>query len=441
MLIFMRCFFIRRRFEKKDCASKLTALWKFEKLNRKENNMFFEETFRWYGPEDPVSLAYIRQAGATGVVNALHSLAPGIVWTEDAIRERCRIIEDAGLTWSVIESLPVHEDIKTGAPSAAQLIENYKTSIRNLGKVENGPRVITYNFMPVLDWIRTDLHHKLPDGSETLFYDQKQFAAFEVFILQRKGAENDYTPELLRKAEEYYKGLSKAEIDDLTSTLIDNFPGFKGVKLDDIRAMLGKYEGFTRERLEENLHNFLSAVVPVAEENGCYMVIHPDDPPRSILGLPRIFSNIKDVRRLLKDVDSPANGVCFCSGSFSASKDNDVVAMFKECADRVHFMHMRSTQHEGDGNFFEANHLEGRVDMYELMKALCDEQVRRKKAGRKDWRIPVRPDHGHRMMDDLEKPDSPNPGYTCLGRMRGLAELRGLELGVMRAFHPEQLEK
>ena len=205
--------------------------------------------------------------------------------------------------------------------------------------------------------------------------------------------------------------------------------------------MLAKYEGFTRERLEENLHNFLSAVVPVAEENNCCMVIHPDDPPRSILGLPRIFSNIRDVRRLLRDVDSPANGICFCSGSFSASKDNDVVAMFKECADRVHFMHMRSTQHEGDGNFFEANHLEGRVDMYELMKALCDEQVRRKKAGRADWRIPVRPDHGHRMMDDLEKPDAPNPGYTCLGRMRGLAELRGLELGVMRAFHPDELKK
>lgn len=230
----MRCFFLCRRFEKKGCASKLTALWKFEKLNRKENNMFFEEIIQvvWTGRS---GFSCIHPPGGrNGCRERAASLAPGIVWTEDAIRERCRIIEDAGLTWSVIESLPVHEDIKTGAPSAAQLIENYKTSIRNLGKVENGPRVITYNFMPVLDWIRTDLHHKLPDGSETLYYDQKQFAAFEVFILQRKGAENDYTPELLRKAEEYYKGLSKAEIDDLTSTLIDNFPGFKGVKLDDI---------------------------------------------------------------------------------------------------------------------------------------------------------------------------------------------------------------
>ena len=403
--------------------------------------MFMEPTFRWYGPKDPVPLSYIRQAGATGVVTSLHEIAYGEVWPVEAIRERCRVVEAAGLTWSVIESLPVHEDIKLGASSTAKLLENYKQSIRNLGAVPNAPRVITYNFMPVLDWIRTDLHHRLPDGATTLYFDQTQFAAFEMFILKRAGAENDYTPAQRERAEAYFRKLSAGEADNLCRSIIDNFPGFKGVTIEDVRRMLARYDGVSREKLEENLHRFLREVTPVAEEAGCRLVIHPDDPPRSILGLPRIFSNLADVRRLLSAVDSPANGVCFCAGSFSAGKENDVVEMFRACAPRVGFLHLRSTQHEGDGNFYEAGHLGGRVDMYELVKAVCEEQIRRRSEGRSDWRIPMRPDHGHDIMDDLEKPSCPNPGYHALGRMRGLAELRGLELGVMRSCFPEELKR
>ena len=397
--------------------------------------MFMEPTFRWYGPEDPVPLKFIPQTGATGIVTSLHYIPYGVVWTQDAIRERRQLIEDAGMTWSVVESLPVHERIKTDPQHAQRLIECYKISIRNLGKV--GPRIITYNFMPVLDWIRTDLHHPLPDGSTTLYFDQLEFAVFELFILQRKGAENDYTPDVIQAAHDKYAAMTEHERFVLRRSIIDNFPGFKGVTLEDVRDMLAKYEGFTRERLTENLHYFLSQVVPVAEECGCQLVIHPDDPPRSILGLPRIFSTIDDIRNLLAMVDSPANGVCFCAGSFSARPDNDVVAMFKACAPRVGFLHLRSTQLD-HGNFYEAPHLNGRVDMYELVKAVCEEQLRRRAEGRADWRIPFRPDHGADIMDDLLKPPCPNPGYGGLGRMRGLAELRGLEMGIMRSLRPEE---
>ncbi len=398
--------------------------------------MLFEETFRWYGPNDPVPLSHIRQAGATGVVTSLHQIPYGEVWSKEAIAERMKIVSDAGLTWSVIESLPVHEDIKTGAPTREKYFENYRQSIRNLAAV-NGPRIITYNFMPVLDWVRTDLHHRLPDGATTLYFSKITFAAFELFILQRPGAENDYDSATVAEAKAYFDSLSTAERESLTRGIIDNFPGFKGVTLEDIRAMLARYAGFTREQLEDNLRAFLNAVVPTAEECGCRLVIHPDDPPRSILGLPRIFSNKEDVAKLLKMVDSPANGVCFCAGSFSAGPQNDLVEMFKACAPRVGFLHLRSTKIEPNGDFYEAGHLGGRVDMYELVKALCAEQIRRKREGRADWRLPIRPDHGHDIMDDLGKPSNPNPGYHALGRMRGLAELRGLERGIMRSCFPE----
>ena len=401
--------------------------------------MLMQESFRWYGPNDQVPLSYIRQTGAKGVVSSLHHIPYGEVWTEEEILSYKKKIEDAGLIWNVVESLPVHEDIKVRSGRYLEYIENYKISLRNLGKC--GVRVITYNFMPVLDWVRTDLHYKLPDGSEALFYNQKQFAAFEIFILQREGAEADYTPETVAKAKAYYDSMSAAERDALTRGIIDNFPGFKGVTLEDVRSMLARYKTMTREDLEANLRYFLSEVVPVAEEAGCIMVIHPDDPPRSILGLPRIFSNIDDVRNLLAMQDSPANGICFCSGSFSGRRDNNIVEMFKACAPRVGFLHMRSTQHDDEGNFFEANHLEGCVDMFELMKAVCEEQLRRKAEGRADWQIPMRPDHGHVMMDDLEKPACANPGYTAIGRMKGLAELRGLEFGVLKAYHPEILKE
>ena len=396
--------------------------------------MFMEPTFRWYGPEDPVPLKFIPQTGATGIVTSLHYIPYGILWTQDAINERKRMVEQAGMTWSVVESLPVHEDIKTASGSYKRYLELYKQSIRHLGQC--GVKTITYNFMPVLDWIRTDLHHKLPDGSEVLYFNQVEFAVFELFILCRKGAENDYSAETIAKAQEMYRSMSDHQRFVLTRSIIDNFPGFKGVTLENVRSMLAKYEDFSSDRLRENLAAFLTEVVPVAEEWGCRMVIHPDDPPRSILGLPRIFSNLEDIKSLLAVSDSPANGICFCSGSFSAREDNDVVEMFKACAHRVGFLHLRSTQVQ-NGDFFEAPHLEGRVDMYELVKAVCEEQLRRKAEGREDWRIPFRPDHGADIMDDLLKQPNPNPGYGGLGRMRGLSAIRGLEMGIMRSLHPE----
>ena len=397
--------------------------------------MFMEPSFRWYGPEDPVALNFIPQTGATGVVTSLHYIPYGVLWSCEAILERKRLIEEAGMTWSVVESLPVHEDIKNATGSCKRYVDIYKQSIRNLGKC--GVKTITYNFMPVLDWVRTDLHHQLPDGSKVLYFNQVEFAVFELFILQRKGAEKDYTPEILAKAEKMFQGMDEHQRFVLRRSIIDNFPGFKGVTLEDVRAMLSKYENFSAERLRENLAAFLTEVVPVAEEWGCRLVIHPDDPPRSILGLPRIFSNMDDIRSLLAISSSPANGICFCAGSFSAREDNNVVEMFKSCADHVGFLHLRSTQVLPNGDFYEAPHLEGRVDMYELVKAVCEEQLRRKAEGREDWRIPFRPDHGADIMDDLAKQPNPNPGYGGLGRMRGLAALRGLEMGIMRSLHPE----
>ena len=396
--------------------------------------MFMEPSFRWYGENDPVPLKFIRQTGATGVVTSLHYIPYGELWTKEAIIERQKMVADAGLTWNVVESLPIHEDIKSASGSYKRYLENYKLSLRNLG--ECGIKTITYNFMPVLDWIRTDLFHELPDGSKVLYFNQVEFAVFELFILQRQGAEKDYSVETIAKAEEMFRKMSEEARQDLTRSIIDNFPGFKGVTLEDVRSMLAKYVDFPAERLRENLAMFLNEVLPVAEECGCRMVIHPDDPPRSILGLPRIFSNINDIKSLLSISNSPANGICFCAGSFSAREDNDVVEMFKSCADHVGFLHLRSTQ-VNNGDFYEAPHLEGRVDMFELVKAVCEEQLRRQAEGRSDWRIPFRPDHGADIMDDLQKSPNPNPGYGGLGRMRGLAAIRGLELGIMRALHPE----
>ena len=397
--------------------------------------MFMQESFRWYGPNDQVPLSFIRQAGAEGIVSSLHHIPYGEVWTVEEIEKHKKLIADAGMVWNVVESLPVHEDIKVGGGKCEEYIENYKLSLRNLGKC--GVKVITYNFMPVLDWVRTDLRYKLPDGSEALYFNQAQFAAFEIFILKRKGAETDYPAEKVKEAEEFFKSLSPEQVQEFTVSIIDNFPGFKGVTLDDVRSMLQRYETLSREKLEQNLTHFLSEVCPVAEEAGCIMTIHPDDPPYPILGLPRIFGNQEDITRLLTSVPSKANGICFCAGSFSGSLKNDIVSMFKSCADRVGFIHLRSTQHDGKGNFFEANHLEGCVNMPELVTEIIKEQIRRKEAGREDWRIPFRPDHGHTMLDDLAKPLSANPGYSAIGRLKGLAELRGLERGILYSAFPE----
>lgn len=394
--------------------------------------MFMEPTMRWYGPEDQVPLSFIRQAGCTGVVTSLHQIPYGEKWSEEAIRERQMTVDKAGMTWSVVESLPVHEDIKLRRGNYREYLDNYKDSLRNLGKC--GIKVVTYNFMPVLDWVRTDLHYRLPDGSEALYFNCKEFAAFELFILERAGAESDYKPEEIARAKEFFDGLSLSQRNALSENIINNFPGFKGVSLNDIRAMLAGYKDITEPVLRENLRLFLEEITPVCEEYGIVMTIHPDDPPRSILGLPRIFSILSDIKWLLSVNTSRANGVCFCSGSFSGRLDNDILAMFDACADRVGFLHLRSTEHLANGDFFEANHLEGVVDMYALVKRIIEEQLRRQVNNRSDWKIPFRPDHGHVMLDDLAKPPVANPGYSAIGRLKGLAELRGLELGIMRSI-------
>lgn len=394
------------------------------------SNLFLlEESFRWFGPADPVPLAFIRQAGATAVFTSLHQIPYGDVWSREAIRERKEMIEEAGLRWTAVESVPVHEDIKTGRGDLPRLFKNYTDTLRNLAA--EGIFTVIYNFMPVLDWVRTDMHWVLPDGSECMHYDPVRFAAFEIHALKRPGAEADYTPLQLEQAAIWWASLDDAARDAFVKTIIDVFPGVKwALSLDDIRAMLAKYDGMGADGLRENLATFLKAVIPVAEEVGIRMAIHPDDPPFSVLGLPRIVSTASDVESIFRMVDSPANGLCFCTGSFSARSDNDLPGMVKNFASRIHAVHLRSTQLLPDGSFYEADHLAGSVDMPAVVRNFLDEQDRRRTQGRADWQLPLRPDHGHTMMDDLPKPPGITPGYSCIGRMRGLSELRGLMHGL-----------
>ncbi|NQX01969.1 mannonate dehydratase [bacterium] len=396
-----------------------------------------EEGFRWFGPADPVPLSFIRQAGANAVFTSLHQIPYGEVWSCEAIRERKQMIEDAGLRWTAVESVPVHEDIKTGRGDLQRLFENYNNSLRNLAA--EGIFTVIYNFMPVLDWVRTDMRWVLPDGSESLHYDPVRFAAFEIFALNRPGAEADYSPQQLEQAAAWWASLDEPARDGFVRTITDVFPGVKwALSLDDVRAMLAKYDGVGADRLRENLARFLQAVIPVAEEVGVRMAIHPDDPPFSVLGLPRIVSQASDIQAIFDMADSPANGLCFCTGSFSARADNDLPEMVRKFAPRIHATHLRSTQRLPDGSFYEADHLAGSVDMPAVVRCLLDEQDRRRAEGRADWQITLRPDHGHTMMDDLPKPAGITPGYSCIGRMRGLAELRGLMLGLRsmeRALH------
>lgn len=394
------------------------------------SNLFLlEESFRWFGPADPVPLAFIRQAGATAVFTSLHQIPYGDVWSREAIRERKEMIEEAGLRWTAVESVPVHEDIKTGRGDLPRLFKNYTDTLRNLAA--EGIFTVIYNFMPVLDWVRTDMHWVLPDGSECMHYDPVRFAAFEIHALKRPGAEADYTPLQLEQAAIWWASLDDAARDAFVKTIIDVFPGVKwALSLDDIRAMLAKYDGMGADGLRENLATFLKAVIPVAEEVGIRMAIHPDDPPFSVLGLPRIVSTASDVESIFRMVDSPANGLCFCTGSFSARSDNDLPGMVKNFAPRIHAVHLRSTQLLPDGSFYEADHLAGSVDMPAVVRNFLDEQDRRRTQGRADWQLPLRPDHGHTMMDDLPKPPGITPGYSCIGRMRGLSELRGLMHGL-----------
>ena len=378
---------------------------------------------RWFGPNDPVSLSDIRQAGCTGVVTALHQIPYGEIWPVDEIKKRRDLVEAAGMTWTVIESLPVHDDIKRQTGNWRQYLDNYKQSLRNVAAC--GLKVVTYNFMPVLDWLRTNPVFELPDGSRALRFEKSAFIAFDLYLLKRPNAERDYTRGEIRIAETHFVAMSNTDKESLFRNILLGLPGVdEAFTAAQVLEALRSYAHIDTSTLKKHLFDFLQAVVPVAAELGLKMAIHPDDPPYPVLGLPRVVSTEPDLRELLAAVPLPANGLCFCTGSLGARRDNDVLGMFKQFGPRVHFLHLRNTKSDDEGNFFEADHLDGDTNL----AAIVEETLRLMQ--RSGTSIPMRPDHGHQMLDDLNK--KTYPGYSAIGRLRGLAELRGLELGLSR---------
>lgn len=394
--------------------------------------MELTKTLRWFGDKDPISLKEMAQTGATGIVTALHHIPNGEVWSVEEILKTKNNIESYGLTWDVVESLPVHEDIKKGKPNRDTLIANYKQSIKNLGTC--GINIICYNFMPVLDWARTNIQYVLENGAEAMYFDKKLFSAFDLFLLKRPNAEKDYSNQEIEAAKLVFDSLSEEEKDKLGYNIIVKTQSFidGAVKegeqnyLNIFNKLLAEYNGIDKNKLRENFSYFLNEVISVAEESGVYLAVHPDDPPYPLLGLPRIVSCDEDFAWLEKACPSLNNGITFCSGSLGARTDNNLSSIFKKYASRVHFLHLRSTKLLSNGDFFETNHLEGSITS--LMKAIIEEQIDRKQQGRLDFNIPMRPDHGHKILNDFES--EANPGYPLIGRVKGLAELSGLELGM-----------